>query len=448
MPNHSQNAGQKVSAPNNFDSLRLIFAILVILSHSFPLTRGSNDTEPLMQLTHGQITFGNISVWAFFAISGFLITQSWQRTPKIVKFMKRRVGRIYPGFAVAGLLTALIVVPIAADPATYLPISLQSYFLNTLRLQIFQYPALFMHNAQPNVLNGSLWSVAYEFWCYIGVMLLGLVGLLRRRPVVVVLFFLVIGLHLYMDISGWAPSGAILGQIFGYPPFWAAVLPFYLAGTLFQLYGGHKLLRLPFIGVAAALLIASNFIPHGLIVTVPTCGAYLLMALAYLPSLHPLNLGRYGDFSYGTYLYAMPIQQLLVLRVHGQLSPWLLFAEATPITILVGALSWFLVERHFLQRGSQLKHEGITSQERQNVPASHPTTGLSLTPDARPDVTQASAQALPGQIFIAEPRASSGTRTEHPAHAAEEDTQRSHHLQPNLQRTESSLPQISPRGNF
>ena len=372
--------------PNNFDSLRLIFAILVILSHSFPLTRGSNDTEPLMWLTHGQITFGNISVWAFFVISGFLITQSWQRTPKIVKFMKRRVGRIYPGFAVAGLLTALIVVPIAADPATYLPISLQSYFLNTLRLQIFQFPALFMHNPQPNVLNGSLWSVAYEFWCYIGVMLLGLVGLLRRRPVVVVLFFLVIGLHLYMDISGWAPSGAILGQIFGYPPFWATVLPFYLAGTLFQLYGGHKLLRLPFIGIAAALLIASNFIPHGLILTMPTCGAYLLMALAYLPSLHPLNLGRYGDFSYGTYLYAMPIQQLLVLRAHGQISPWLLFAEAAPLTILVGTLSWFLVERHFLQRSSQLKHEGLIPLQAMQAAApssassSHPFTNLEPAP--------------------------------------------------------------------
>jgi len=83
------------------------------------------------------------------------------------------------------------------------------------------------------------------------------------------------------------------------------------------------------------------------------------MALAYLPSLHPLNLGRYGDFSYGTYLYAMPIQQLLVMRAHGQISPWLLFAEAAPLTILVGALSWFLVERHFLQRSSQLKHEGL-----------------------------------------------------------------------------------------
>jgi hypothetical protein len=250
-------------------------------------------------------------------------------------------------------------------------------------------------------------------------MLLGLAGLLRRRPAIVTLFFLVIGLHLYMDITGWAPSGAILGQIFGYPPFWATVLPFYLAGTLFHLYGGHTLLRLPFLGLAAVLLVASNFVPHGLIVSMPTCGAYLLMSLAYLPSLHPLNLGRYGDFSYGTYLYAMPIQQLLVLAVHGHISPWLLFAEAMPLTLLVGALSWFFVERHFLQRSSQLKHEGALLSRHQTF-IDHA--------DSNPQMTQ----------------------TEPPSNLPLVESIRFESLEPAQQRIDESVngpvPQVSPRG--
>jgi peptidoglycan/LPS O-acetylase OafA/YrhL len=356
--------GKKTSQPNNFDSLRLIFAVLVILSHSFPLATGlGNADEPLYRLTHGQITLGNISVWAFFVISGFLITQSWQRSPKVGKYLKRRICRIYPGFVVAALLTAFAVVPIAADPSTYHAVSFRPFIFSTLRLLLFDYPRVFVHNPSPNYLNGSLWSVPYEFWCYLGVMSLGLVGLLRRRWSVVLLFALVVGLHLYMEITGWNPSGNILGQIFGYPPFWATVLPFYLAGTIFHLYGGQKLLRrLPLI-LAGVALVASNFIPNGLIVTMPVCGAYLLMALAYWPVLHPLNLGRFGDFSYGTYLYAFPIQQLLLMRATGPISPWLLFAEAAPITVAVGALSWFLVERHFLQRSSLLKHEGIALPE-------------------------------------------------------------------------------------
>jgi peptidoglycan/LPS O-acetylase OafA/YrhL len=368
------------SQSNNFDSLRLFFAVLVILSHSFPLTQGgTNANEPLSLLTYGQVTFGNIGVWAFFVISGFLITQSWQRSPKVVKYLKRRIGRIYPGFIVAALVTVFIVLPIASGPGALHAISIRDFTFSTLRLQLFDHPPAFIHNPAPDSINGSLWSVSYEFWCYIGVMSLGLMGLLRRRWFVVVLLFLVIALHLYMDFAGWNPSGAILGQIFGYPPFWATVLPFYLAGTIFHLYGGRTLLRKPLLIAAATLLVVSVFVPHGLDVTMPTCGAYLLMALAYWPPLHPLNLGRFGDFSYGTYLYAFPIQQLLIMRANGHISPWLLFLEAAPITLIVGALSWFLVERHFLRRSSLLKHEGIQP---------HPETNHKVSPsqlDRQPD---------------------------------------------------------------
>ena len=344
---------------NNFDSLRLIFAVLVVLSHSFPLSLGSNDREPLSLLTRNQVTLGNISVWAFFAISGFLITQSWQRLPRVIPFLKRRLYRIYPGFVSATALTAFLVVPLAAAPDSHQRVSILDLALQTFRLQPFSAPPVFIHNPFPGALNGSLWSIPFESTCYVGVILLGLAGLLRRRLAILNLFLLVLTLHLYMEISGWEPAGAMLGQIVGYPPLWAKVLPFFLAGMIFQLYGGKSLLRRPAIVGAAALLVASNFVPHGLIVTMPICGTYLLMALAYCPLLHPLNLGRFGDFSYGTYLYAFPIQQLLVMRVHGRISPLALFAEALPLTLICGALSWHLVERHFLTRSAQLKHEGL-----------------------------------------------------------------------------------------
>jgi len=376
---------KKAGHANNFDSLRLIFAVLVILSHSFPLGIGSNDWEPLSVLTHGQITFGNISVWAFFVISGFLITQSWQRSPKIGKFLKRRIGRIYPGFTVAALVTALFVVPIAADPSTYVPISLQSFVIDTLRLLNLETPHVFVHNPTYFALNGSLWSVQYEFWCYLGILALGLTGLLRQRWFVAALLAITVGLHLTMAITGWAPSGNILGQIFGYPPIWATVLPFYLAGTLFYLYGGEKLLSRRWMIAAAVILIASNFVPNGFSVTMPTCGAYLLMGLAYARWLNPLNLARFGDFSYGTYLYAFPIQQLLVMYQGGHVSPWLLFLEATPLTLIAGAISWHLVEKHFLLRSSQLKHQGIATSDPKAVATSPAVSASKGSSDAFTD---------------------------------------------------------------
>jgi peptidoglycan/LPS O-acetylase OafA/YrhL len=337
----------------------LLFAVLVILSHSFPLTRSSNVTEPLSVLTRGQITFGNISVWSFFVISGILITQSWQRSPRVWDFLRRRVGRIYPGFAVAALFTGLLVVPVAADPGTFVPISLRGYLQSVLCLRDLNPSPVFTHNPLTNTLNGSLWSVAYEFWCYLGVLMLGVVGLLRQRFFLVLALCTVIGLHLYMEVSGWKPSGGILGLIVGYPPFWATLLPFFLAGMILHVYGGQSLLRRRYVIAASVLLVVSGFVPRGFVVTMPTCGAYLLLALAYLPALTPINLSRWGDFSYGTYLYAFPIQQLLVQRARGQIAPWLLFAESAPLTLIAAALSWHLVEKRFLFSRSQIRHEGL-----------------------------------------------------------------------------------------
>ncbi len=291
----------------------------------------------------------------FFVISGFLIAQSWTRSPNPLKFLKRRVSRIYPGFIVAALLTALVVVPFATDPATRRPIAIGNFLMQTLRLQVFDVSPVFVHNANPNALNGSLWSVPFEFWCYIGILLLGVTGMLRRRWLVVAIFAAVIAWHFYLSITGWLPGGKILGVIFGFPLFWAIVLPFFLAGTLFHLFGGTELFRKPLMIAAFAILVASNFIPNGLLVTLPICGAYLLLGLAYLPLLRPLNLGRFGDFSYGTYLYAYPIEQLIVKYGGGTMAPLKLFLLAAPLSVGVGALSWFLIERHFLARESVLK---------------------------------------------------------------------------------------------
>ncbi len=342
---------------NNFDSLRLILALLVIFSHSFPLGTGSYDAEPLWVITGGQTELGKVSVWGFFVISGFLITQSWLRSPSPIKFLKRRVGRIYPGFIVVALLSAIIIVPYASDAHTYTQISLRHFIFHTLRLNVWEMPPVFTKNVHPNVLNGSLWSIPFEFWCYLGVLALGLCRVLQWRYLVMALFAITIGWRLGLDIGGWNGGGGVFADISGDSATWATVLPFFLAGMLFHLFGGHKLLHAPVAILAILILIASYYVPHAYIVTMPTCGAYALMQLAYLPALNPLNLGRYGDFSYGVYLYAFPVQQLLVMSAGGRMSPFKLFALAAPISVTLGALSWFLIERHFVLQGGQKKRK-------------------------------------------------------------------------------------------
>jgi peptidoglycan/LPS O-acetylase OafA/YrhL len=333
------------SRANNFDSLRTLFSVLVLYSHAYPLLRGSNATEPLSLLTHGQANFGEIGVWSFFIISGFLITQSWLRAPEAVGFLRRRISRIYPGFIALSVVSALVFVPLATHFSPAPPISMLD-ILNVLRLQQ-TYEAVVFSNNPNQALNGSLWSIPYEFWCYIGVLALGLSGWLQKRHLLLALFVVALAWHLYVDITGWNPGGKLLGEIFGYPRFWATLLPFYLAGMLLQVYGGRALLRPWALAVAALVLVTSFWVPHAPVVALPTCGSYLLLGLSFTPRLHFLNLGKYGDFSYGVYLYAFPVEQFVVMALGTELSPWALFAIAAPVTLGCAALSWFLVERHF-----------------------------------------------------------------------------------------------------
>ena len=111
---------------------------------------------------------------------------------------------------------------------------------------------------------------------------------------------------------------------------------------------------------AGIALAASNFLPHALVITLPICGTYLLMGVAYSSWLRGLNLGKHGDFSYGTYLYAYPVQQLIVKMAAGPFRRSCCFFIAAPISIGLGGLSWALVEWRFLRRGTN-RNQGLTA---------------------------------------------------------------------------------------
>src|SRR3954447_4385276 len=98
---------------NNFDTLRLTAAAMVLVSHSFPLAYGSNDAgEPLWKLSHNQATLGTLSVWVFFIISGYLITQSFAKAPDPGRYLSARCLRIFPGLLVSLIFCATVLGPL------------------------------------------------------------------------------------------------------------------------------------------------------------------------------------------------------------------------------------------------------------------------------------------------------------------------------------------------
>ncbi|MDP9046477.1 MAG: acyltransferase [Pseudomonadota bacterium] len=337
-------------AGNNFDIIRFGFASLVILSHSYPLATGTEIDEPLMRLSGGQMTLGTLSVYGFFMISGYLIAQSWARKPQITSFLSKRVRRIYPGFLVASTLCAFVVAPIFSETGggAFTPAFALDFAAHALRLIFLQPFAAFPGNPSPGPVNGSLWSIPFEFWCYVGLMVVGLLGGLKRPTWLAAALPLLMLAAFVVAFRDLRIGGKWLGAIFGYPVFWSRLLPYFVAGMLFQSCGAR--IRYSAFGawVAAASLAVACAIPYALGFVLPLAGAYLILWLAFLPTTHASRFARHGDYSYGIYLYAFPIQQMLA-HWSGTHAPWLLFAMAWPATIVAGALSWHLVEHRFIR---------------------------------------------------------------------------------------------------
>ena len=335
---------------NNFDALRLVLALLVLLSHSYPLGTGSEAREPFLRITHGQMTGGAVAVDLFFIMSGFMIAASMQRARSTGQFLMRRITRIYPAYIVCALVSIAAIATLAgASLVPSVGARIADFLLQTLRLREFTYSNAFAHNPLPDVINGSTWSIQFEVWCYIGVALLGVTGMLLRRGVLAVVFAASIVCSVLFAARHWNPGGMFLGILFGPPSLWARLLPLYIAGVVFYLYREHIPHRLWLAALSFALLIAGSLLPFGMAVVFPIAGAYCVFYLAFAPWLRLHHAARFGDFSYGAYLYAFPIQQLLVQHANHNLSPFVLFVQAAPLTLLAAIASWYAVERHFLR---------------------------------------------------------------------------------------------------
>jgi peptidoglycan/LPS O-acetylase OafA/YrhL len=337
---------------NNFDVLRLVLAVMVIFSHSFPLLWGDNSHEPLMRLTGGQITAGELAVAGFFILSGFLITKSWLQSAGLKDYLRRRVLRIYPGWLAAVAFGAFVVCPLAvARPSEYWrEFALTTFATAALNLQHLEPRDLFPGNPFP-ALNGSLWSIRYEFLCYLGVAALGLLGALRRRSVVLLAFLAWFTIYALQVQLGLKIPGSRLGWIYGYPPFWPRLATCFLAGALFYLYRDRivysgRLFAASVVGLAVLAAVPGL---KGLALAVPVLGSYAFFFLGFLPIERLHGFARRGDLSYGTYLYAFPVQQLVVYNLGTSLHPLALFLIATPLTAVLAVLSWTFVEKPFLK---------------------------------------------------------------------------------------------------
>jgi peptidoglycan/LPS O-acetylase OafA/YrhL len=334
---------------NNFDALRLIAAISVIFSHSFLIAEGTQNREWLILLTGNQCILGLTGVFIFFAISGFLVTQSFEQTANPLHYLAKRALRIFPGLFVATLVSAFVLGPLV----TTLPLGgylsrpePYEYVLgNTLLDQtVHELPGVsFVDNPVGLEINGSLWTLRLEFTMYLMVLALGLLRLLTVRVALLLLAFGVACLRFEMlyPLEKW-------GWFFQLLSGWGWLVGFFATGMAVYRLRHTRIFDDRIALLALAGLIGSvplrQFIP-----LFPVFGCYLALWLALNPRLPVIPAARLGDLSYGLYIYGWPVEEAVMWLSGGHAAWWQVFLVALPVTTAIAFLSWHLVERPMLR---------------------------------------------------------------------------------------------------
>ncbi|MFM0029605.1 acyltransferase [Paraburkholderia madseniana] len=323
---------------NNFLLLRLLAASLVVYGHSFGMAaaRCASCIDISAAWFHYRYS-GELGVHIFFVISGFLVFASFDRSRDLSKFIRARALRIFPALLVCVLLMVLVVGPLM----TTFP--LREYFHSsrtfeylwsnaTLYRTIGDLPGVFTSNVTPNIVNGPLWTLPIESRFYLFVAAFGALGWSSARwtanACVFVLSLLAILLPDFAPMIGGDPTYHRLGA-------------FFAAGAL--LYINRD--AIPLDGRILGLLVLCAICSYQSSTFDFACGLVISYAVLWVAFARKIKVPRFvHDYSYGIYLYGWPVGQMIALS-RPDFGPYALCASTLAISWILGAASWFLVEK-------------------------------------------------------------------------------------------------------
>lgn len=333
---------------NNFDALRLTAASLVIFSHSFEIANGRETFEPLAWLTNGQAGFGRTAVLVFFVLSGFLLAQSWRVDPNFVRFVWKRFLRISPALIFVVTVLSFVIGPmVTSAPIGEYFASMQtwSYPINLGPIDPYDgLPGVFENNPFPDSVNQPLWTLKYEVMCYATLAVLGVLGLMRPWACAAYLVFL----YALDAVRPVLDTNGLTHYLFQYSDLGRA----FFAGALMAMVADKIPMSGKIVAAAVVLLVAAT--PAGLYnQAFPIFAGYAVLWAGLTPVACIKDAGRYGDISYGLYVWGWPVQQIMAQYV-GTGSWAQNFVLAYPVTAAIAYVSWRYIEAPALK----LKAEG------------------------------------------------------------------------------------------
>lgn len=336
---------------NNFGFLRLLLASLVIVAHSSELIDGNRNRELLTNI-FGTVSFGELAVDGFFLISGYLILKSFEYSSSLKSFLIKRILRIYPAFIVASLLSILIVAPLSAGTEILSTVPMREWLISLAR-GLFLLPpnvnGAFAGNHY-QILNGSLWTIHYEFLCYLSVPVFFYLGLYKPK-ILLFVFILLASIFIYANAMHIDMTMSFLkielDKII-------RLMTAFIVGSMFYKFKDKVIWSKFYMYVSIIMLFISLFYVSIAEIGVMIFGGYLLFNFAFNYKSELLSkVGSKTDISYGVYIYAWPVQSLIV-QYHPDIHPVVLILITLFAVMVLGYLSWIYIEQPFMSYKKKL----------------------------------------------------------------------------------------------
>lgn len=340
---------------NSLGLIRLILASVVIFDHAFPL--GGFGHDPFWNLTRGQASLGSFAVAGFFAISGYLIAKSGM-SGDVVQFMWRRTLRIFPAYWLVLLVTAFLVAPFIwvgeghaffsfftwgpGGPFHYFfanwTLNIGTYGIHDLLVQTTPYG----RQINGSAFNGSIWTLIYEWNCYLIIAVLVAFGVLRNARVMVPVmaaFFLIMQIVVAINFGAVAALVPKMAD-----PYTISLGYTFLAGSVLAVYSK----RVPFddrLGILAGIVLIASLRYGGFSTVGTAAGAYFVIYLAARLPRQFQWIGQKNDYSYGIYIYGFLVQQVTAFLGWQKLGYVPYVAIALVLSFGCAWVSWHLVEK-------------------------------------------------------------------------------------------------------